>query len=213
MAGQPLDLNAEIIHSMSPTPLDNANRTVDNVLGVHYQFYSTPHLNPTPDEQVAMQQVGPTPNYKMAVTPISKSIRIPNRDWVSGQYVVTHHNGSFSLLHLQPRSFLGFALKDNEQSIFRATGGNGLWRMISYIDNSDLPTDHKIALTNDLAASSGKKISEVLEKNDTTGAFVSPLFYANDYMPQVDPTGVIDDGLSYSSSYQWGNSISELPDF
>tara|TARA_B100001778_G_scaffold185709_1_gene152961 strand:- start:4478 stop:5119 length:642 start_codon:yes stop_codon:yes gene_type:complete len=213
MAGNSLDLNAEIINSMSPSPIENANRTVDNVLGKHYEFYAIPHLNPSPDEQVAMQQVGPTPNYKMKVTPISDPIRIPNRKWVSGNYVVSHQSGVFTFYQLEPRSFLGFTLKDREQTIYRVRGSNGLWRMISYIDNSSLPTEDKITLTNDLAASSGKKISEVLEKNETTGAFVSPLFYSNDYMPQVDPTGVIDDGLSYGSSYQWGNSISELPDF
>ena len=210
MAGQPLDLNAEIIHSMSPTPIENANRTVDNVLGVHYQFYSTPHLNPSPDEQVAMQQVGPTPNYKMEVSPISQPLRIPNRSWVCGAYTVRHTNGVFTLLTIEPRSFLGFALKDKEQPIYRATGGNGLWRMISYLDNSDLPTTDKVKLTNDLAASAGKKIGDVVARNQTTGSFVSPLFYSNTYIPQVEPTGMVSEGF-YGSGYDWGNSISELP--
>jgi len=212
MAGNPLDLNAEIISSITPSPVEAANKTVENVLGQHYQFVTFAHLNPSPDEQVAMQQVGPTPNYRMKVSPIKRRQRIPNRTWSCRNYTVTHENGVFTLIILESRSFLGFELRPRKNVIHKTGGKNGLWRMISYLDNSNLPSDDKDTLSADLSAAAGKKIGEVIEENQTTGAFVSPLTYAEDYKPQVVPTGIVDGGY-YESGYEWGNAIAELPNF
>ena len=49
-----MDLNAEIVKSMAKTPAESADRMISNAMGDHYQFVSSPILNPSPDEQVAM---------------------------------------------------------------------------------------------------------------------------------------------------------------
>jgi|TARA_R110001592_G_scaffold66927_2_gene205471 hypothetical protein len=206
-----MDLNAEIVKSMSKTPAESADRMISNVMGDHYQFVSSPILNPSPDEQVAMQQVRPSRNFNAKVEPLTRRQVIPNRSWRSGSYVVSNENGKFVLNSVSPRTFLGFQLKDKEDMVHMTTGGNGVERMISYIDNSSMPSDVKTDLTNKLAASAGIRLGEVLEEVRNTGTFTSAMYNSNDYVAQVSPTGMVSEGF-FGTGYQWGNTISELPD-
>ena len=207
-----MDLNAEIIKSLEKTPAENADRTISNVLGDHYQFVSSPILNPSPDEQVAMQQVKPSRNFDAKVEPLVRRQAIPNRSWNSGSYVVVHENGKFVLNSLTPRTFLGFQLKDKETTVHTTMGGNGVEQMISFIDNSSLPSDVKTDLTNRLSASAGIRLGEVLDEVRNTGTFTSAMYNSNDYVLQVSPTGLVAEGF-YDTGFSWGNNINELPDF
>jgi hypothetical protein len=206
-----LDLNAEIMRSMSMNPAETAERTITNVLGEHYQFVTTPHLNPSPDDIVAMQQVSPAPQYDVRVRPIARRDVIPNRTWRDGSYIISHENGKFSLMQTSPRSFLGMALADKETMIHTTNGQNSVERMISYIDNSNFPSDVKTNFTNRLAAAAGIRLGKAISEARATGTFTSPIYNSNDFMPQVVPTGMTDDGF-YGTGYDWGNTISELPD-
>ena len=208
----PMDLNAEIAKSLSLSPAESADRSINEVMGEHYQFVTSPHLNPTPDEQVAMQQVRPAPNYDAKVQPIVRRTPIPNRTWSNGSYVVSHQNGTFTLLTTTPRSFLGFKMADKEEVIYSTSGGNAVERMISYLDNSNLPSGVVSNLTDRLAASAGIRLAQALSEVKTTGTFTSAMFDYGDYVVQVSPTGVTNDVFD-NSGYEWGNTISELPDF
>ena len=106
-----MDLNAEIIKSLEKTPVENADRTISNVLGDHYQFVSSPILNPSPDEQVAMQQVKPSRNFNAKVEPLVRRQAIPNRSWSSGSYVVVHENGKFVLQFFDTTHIFGFPIE------------------------------------------------------------------------------------------------------
>ena len=212
MTHSTMDLNAEIMRGLSMTPAESADRSVSDVLGEHYQFVSTPHLNPTPDEQVALQQVSPRPQYDVRVRPIAKRDFIPNRTWKNESYVVSHENGNFTLIQTSPRSFLGIKLADKEHMMHTTKGANGGELMISYLDNSNLPSGVITNLTNRLAASAGIRLGKVLSEVRTTGTFTSAMYVSNDYVAQVSPTGMVEEGF-YGTDYAWGNTINDLPNF
>jgi hypothetical protein len=208
-----MDLNAEIIRQMADTPAEVADRTINNVLGAQYTFVSKPHLNPTPDEQVAMQQVRKAPAYDAQVREVARRQTIPNRTWKHMNYLLVHENGRFEFISLTSRSFLGFSLADKETVLHTVAGKNGVERMIGYIDNSpDIPSECKTYFTDSLAASAGIRLGKEISEARVSGTFVNPIRNGSDYLAQATPTGMVSEGF-FGTGYDWGNTIAELPDF
>jgi hypothetical protein len=208
-----MDLNAEIIRQMADSPADEANRTINNVLGDHYTFVAVPHLNLTPDQQVAMQQVRQKPAYDSQVREVSRRQTVPNRTWKHMNYLLTHKDGQYEFVHLKARSFLGFSLSDKETPLHTTAGKNALERMIGYIDNSpSVPSECKTYFTDSLAASAGIRLGKQISEARSTGTFITPINNSSDYLAQATPTGMVSEGF-FGTGYEWGRTIAELPDF
>lgn len=208
-----MDLNDEILKSMSLNPREMADRNIRQRLGAQWTVTARPHLNPTPEQQVALQQVGHhSKQVQPTVQPAQKYRALPDKQWVftgrNEEYILACEDGAYTVKHSRmKRSFFGL-IKHRETRVMRSVGTTK--ELMTWLDDAPIPINAVEYFQRQAVAHAGAPERMRQTVSPVLGARMQAM-HTDDYMPQVTPTGRVEEG-HFGSDYEWGLSLDALPD-
>ena len=203
-----MDLDNAISNSLQPTPIEKANRGVQTGLGQHYNIYATPILNPTPEQQVILQQVkSPVPKPKFHY---DETRSLPQKSWALGPYHLEYDGNSYIFSETIEEPFLFFFRRDRMVGIYKVGGNYAANAFMTWMDDSKLSPRVKTYFTNVVAAHNNTHEKARQTKSPLADTF-QEVQTSDDIFTGVDPTGLVNADF-FGTRYEWGNSLEQLPD-
>lgn len=204
-----MDLDNAIVASMKPSELERANRQIEHGLGQRFEIYSTPHLNPTPEQQVLLQQVqSPNPKPKYHYDEVRP---LPLQKWNFGAYTLNYDGDSYRLTKTVTKSvFFGLFERSESVPVISFSGRHANNKFMTWIDDSSLATDTKYYFSN-AVVSHDNTYEKVRQTRSPLGKSIQEVNSSADFFTGVDPSGLVNSDF-YGTSYDWQTSVEHLPD-
>lgn len=204
-----MDLDNAIVASMKPSELERANRQIEHGLGQRYEIYSTPHLNPTPEQQVILQQVqSPNPKPKYHYDEVRP---LPIQDWNYGIYNLTYDGSAYRLTKSVKKSvFFGLFERTESVPVTTFTGRYAANRFMTWVDDSDLTADTKYYFHNAVVAHDNT-YEQVRQTRSPLGESIQEINSSADFFTGIDPSGLVNSDF-YGTAYDWQTNLDHLPD-
>jgi len=203
-----MDLDNAISNSLQPTHIERANRGAQLSLGQHYNIYATPVLNPSPEQQVILQQVkSPVPKPKFHY---DETRNLPKQSWSYGSYHLDYDGNNYIFTETVEEPFLFIFRREHTVGIYKIGGHYAANAFMSWIDDSKMSPQVKTYFSNAVAAHNNTH-----EKARQTTSPLADTFQevqtSDDIFTGVDPTGLVNSDF-FGTRYQWGESLEQLPD-
>lgn len=203
-----MDLDGEIVNSLQPTPIERANRGVEVTMGQHYNIYTTPILNPSPEQQVILQQVQtPSPKPKYYYDEIRP---LPEGEWKIDNYTLRYKNGVYVLTESWEEPFLIIFRRERVRDVRKVGGREAAPTFITWLQDSNMDASVKRYYTNVVAAHINTHERARQTKSPLADTF-QEVQTSDEIFVGVDPTGIVNADF-FGTRYLWGASVSELPD-
>ena len=201
-----MNLDDTILESIRPTHVQTAHRRIVEEFGQQHDIVATPILNPSPRQQVVLQQVSsriPEPVFHY-----DEVKSLPNQTWIFQEWKVDFKDGVMSVSERVERPFL-FIFHRSRQYVRKEFRGRDVHqRFLAWMTDSRLSSDAKTFFRTamDHHVNSHKKRRE--RKSPLGKTQIQPIHTSTDMVAAVEPSGLIN-----ADYYNWTESVESLPDF
>ena len=201
-----MNLDETMRESIRPTPVENAHHRLVEEFGQQYDIVTTPILNPSPRQQVALQQVSsriPDPIFHYdEIKPL------PDRTWIFQEWKVDFKDGVMTVSEKVERPILFFFRHTKKLMRKELRGRDVHQRFLTWMTDSRMSSDAKTFFRTAMVhhVNSQKKRRE--SKSPLGKTVIQPIHTASDMVAAVEPTGLIN-----ADYYDWTQSVESLPDF
>ncbi len=201
-----MNLDETMRESIRPTPVENAHHRLVEEFGQQYDIVTTPILNPSPRQQVALQQVSsriPDPIFHYdEIKPL------PDRTWIFQEWKVDFKDGVMTVSEKVERPILFFFRHTKKLMRKELRGRDIHQRFLTWMTDSRMSSDAKTFFRTAMVhhVNSQKKRRE--SKSPLGKTVIQPIHTSNDMVAAVEPTGLIN-----ADYYNWAQSVESLPDF
>lgn len=201
-----MNLDDTILESIRPTHVENAHHRIVEEFGHQYDIVATPILNPSPRQQVVLQQVNsrvPEPVFHY-----DEVKSLPDRTWIFQEWKVEFKDGVMKVSEKVEQPFLFIFHRSRKYVRQELRGRDVHQRFLAWMTDSRMSPDAKTFFRTAMVhhVNSHKKDRE--SKSPLGKTEIQPIHTSRDMVAAVEPSGLIN-----ADYYNWAESVESLPDF